>query len=465
MLKIHNTKFNDFISFVKQNINFKLLLIILLFQFIPTIYKTIRIFFLGTLPDENAYNIASNILWLSILYEIIIESIVVPLFFVFTWKKDDLKFKSTFTLLTIIVFTIFFIFTLIIFFLINQILNSMNLNQELLNQSISYIKLEVWGQFFYSFFSYLFLAVSIFKLKKYFLNSLICLFLYTCLSSLFDLFFVSNYDYSLKLSINGIGINSILVNSICSLYFVIYLAFCKRWTIHLTNNNFNLDVFKKYFKLLIISATEVTIRNVCFYLMVIKPINDLNNQGIYWIANNFIWNWLLLPVISVSILIKESFIRNTSKKEFLYQLYFYISLMTFIVVIWIILLPIYKYFIKRVLNVEDYIKVSHLVYILIPFYIFFAFGQIIDSIFINSGKISLYLLQSLFVNLTVYPIFFILWKLGIWKPSLENICIMFGLGMIVHFIINIPLFLFYLKREQKFQIKLFKEKLYNKQNY
>ncbi|MDE6472840.1 MAG: hypothetical protein K2K73_00300, partial [Ureaplasma sp.] len=71
-----------------------------MFQFIPTIYKLTRIYFLGALPDENSFNVASNVLWLNILYEIIVESIVIPTFFIFGKIIKKQNYKEIYTLIT-----------------------------------------------------------------------------------------------------------------------------------------------------------------------------------------------------------------------------------------------------------------------------------------------------------------------------------------------------------------------------
>lgn len=219
-------KQNTFWSFLKNNVKWSHLFLILLFQLLPTIYKTTRIFFLGTtLPDENSYNIASQVLWLNILYEIIVESIVVPLFFVLNNIKKKENFKQTFTLISLLVFGLYLLFTIIIYFNIGNILDDfISRESEMFSQSQEYIQFEVWGMFLYSIFSYLFLIVTILKQNKYLIVSLIVCILYTLLSCLFDLFFITDYSYSLKLSVKGIGINSILTNFICSLIFVVYLS-------------------------------------------------------------------------------------------------------------------------------------------------------------------------------------------------------------------------------------------------
>lgn len=449
--KFNINKSSKINNFLITKVNWRLLILIFLFQFLPTIYKTTRIFFLGSLPDENSFNVASQILWLGVLYEIITESIVIPIFYLFSkWKLEN-DYKNKFTFITIFVFMFYLLFTIIIFFSVEDILKkSLNIDNSIFEQSKNYIKLEVWGVLFYSFFSYLFITITIFKFEKYLIVNLIVCIMYTLLSCILDLFFITDFNFSLNLSINGIAINSIITNSICSFVFLGYLSNknIKIWDFNFLN--IHLNKWKlEYLKLLFISSVEVLVRNVAFYLMIIKPINSLNDQGLYWVTNNFIWSWLLLPISTLATYIKETFVLNNEKNSFKNQLIFYFSFVTLIIFIWFIFSPLNELFIKNVLGVKkDYIQTTRLTIILLPFYVFFSYGIIIDSIFIKEGKINFYCIQSLIVNLTVYPLYFILWKTNIWTPNLENICIMFGSGMVVHLLIDVVLFYYFIRKKK-----------------
>ena len=60
--------------------------------------------------------------------------------------------------------------------------------------------------------------------------------------------------------------------------------------------------------------------------------------------------------------------------------------------------------------------IFHLVMISLPFYILFAYNNIIDSIFYGIGKTEYMLFQSVFVNVTFYGTLFILFQKGIYVP-------------------------------------------------
>lgn len=64
-----------------KSINLKLYLALLVMGLCPTVYVTVRTFFLGQLPGEWAYSIAGQLSWVNLIYEIINEAIVLPLFF------------------------------------------------------------------------------------------------------------------------------------------------------------------------------------------------------------------------------------------------------------------------------------------------------------------------------------------------------------------------------------------------
>ena len=60
-------------------INYKLFLALLVMGLCPTVYTTLRVFFLGEMPGEWSFSIAGQLSWVNLLYEILSEAIVLPL--------------------------------------------------------------------------------------------------------------------------------------------------------------------------------------------------------------------------------------------------------------------------------------------------------------------------------------------------------------------------------------------------
>ena len=64
-----------------KEINYKLIISLIVIQLVPTLYTTLRVFFLGQLPGEYSFSIAGQLSWINLLYEILSEAIILPLFY------------------------------------------------------------------------------------------------------------------------------------------------------------------------------------------------------------------------------------------------------------------------------------------------------------------------------------------------------------------------------------------------
>ena len=73
--------FENKITRALGTVNYKLLVAIFATMFLPTIYQTVRVFFLGSMPDDWGFSIASQLSWVNLCYEIIQEGLILPLFF------------------------------------------------------------------------------------------------------------------------------------------------------------------------------------------------------------------------------------------------------------------------------------------------------------------------------------------------------------------------------------------------
>ena len=75
---------NPMSNIVKQftPLNLNLLGVLILVRLIPVIYQTVRVHFLGDLPSDWGFNIASQIAWLHIFYEVINEGFLLPLYYI-----------------------------------------------------------------------------------------------------------------------------------------------------------------------------------------------------------------------------------------------------------------------------------------------------------------------------------------------------------------------------------------------
>jgi Na+-driven multidrug efflux pump len=193
-----------------------------------------------------------------------------------------------------------------------------------------------------------------------------------------------------------------------------------------------------------ISGLESFVRNAAYMLMVSRMVNMVGEQGTYWVANNFIWGWMLLPVTQLGELIKqetaadERAVRNNSLG--------YFTITGAICLLWIVLIPAYKPFMRSVLGFGDTDKLFELVMVLFVFYIFYAFQNVFDMTFYGRGKTNYMLFESVVTNSVYYGACFVLWRMGVWVPTLSGIALMFGIGNAFDSIVSGAVYARYLKK-------------------
>ena len=265
------------------------------------------------------------------------------------------------------------------------------------------------------------------------------------LSVLLDTFLISNLAVSAKLGVNGIAVTNIIVNAVilgCSIL-LLY-----RENIRLfAKQKRSFGWLNEWFKVGKFSGLESLLRNLAFMVMVVRMVNIVAEQGNYWLANNFIWQWLLLPGLALADLVKKEI--GESKDNIRDKTFGYLVLVSIFAIIWLISIPLWKPFLQYVMNVEEYETVFKIVLLETGFYITFLFNScIFDSTFYGIGKTNYMLIQSMCIDGFYYGVMFVLYLTGVFVPTLLGICLMFGIGMALDFIPTLCLYLRMLKKEK-----------------
>lgn len=432
--------------FKLKEINYKLYLSMLVFAFLPTIYSTLRIFYLGNIPNEWTFSIAGQLSWVSLLYEILTEAIILPLFF-FIGKNIEKKDKILNLVKTglVISFIPFFIVSSIIIVFPKQLLELMAINPSIIKETIPYIRLEAVANIFLILL--LFVQTVIFSIKKEKYIYLLTI-LRLVLTIFLDTVFISNFNFSLKLGVNGIGYSNIILNAFL---FSFSLFILNKEDINIFSRiKLDFSWLRELAKIGGISGLESFVRNIFYLIMISRMVNVVNEQGTYWVANSFIWGWLLLPVLQLGELAKLEV--SQDKNKFYNNLSSYFTLIIIICSLWFITIPFWKGFMLHILNFKEVDKLFDLVLLLSGFYVFFALQNIVDSIFYGIGKIQYILWQSLVVNIIYYGIAFILYLKGYFTPSLKGIALLFGYGLIFDFIVSFISYYILRKKEKVISI-------------
>ena len=425
-----------------NNINFKLFLALLIMGLAPTIYTTLRVFWLGSLPGEYSFSIAGQLSWVNLLYEIASEAIILPLFYFIgnvINNKNDVRNRIRIGLM--ISFGLYALLSIIVSVFTEPLLNLMAVSQDIISESASYIRLESVANMFGILSSFILIALVTLGKDKYvyiitFVKLILCVFL--------DLFLVSNLDISLNLGVNGIAISNIIVNII--LFIVTCLILMKEGINIFEKEKFDFTWTKDLLKIGGISGIESFVRNIFYMVMICRMVNVVGEQGTYWVANNFIWGWLLLPVIQLGELIKQEVSTDKDKVKTNTLGYFVITFV--ICIIWFIAIPLYKPFMKNILMFNDADKLLELVLVLLGFYVLYAFQNVFDATFYGLGKTKYMLFESVVTNIIYYGICFVLYITNIFKPTLIGIALMFGIGNAFDSIVSYVAYRYLLKKEK-----------------
>ena len=424
-----------------KNINYKLFFSLLIMGLCPTIYTTVRVFILGQLPGEWAFSIAGQLSWINLLYEILNEAIILPLYF-FMGKviSDKAEYTNRIKTGLLISFCIYAVFSVSICIFANPLLSVMATNKDIIVESIAYIRIESIANIFILLSNFLLIClISLGKSKYVYLLT----FAKLVLSIVFDVFLVSSLKISANLGVNGIGYSNIIVNIIL---FVISVTLLSKEKICIfQNEKLSFSWTKQFIQIGGISGLESFVRNFAYIIMISRMVNVVNEQGTYWVANNFIWGWLLLPIIQLGELIKQEV--STDEKAIKNNTLGYFAITIFVCVLWFITIPFWKSFMLNVLQFSDADKLFNLVLLLAGFYVLYAIQNIFDSEFYGLGKTNYMLFESVVTNSIYYGVAFILYLTGKWIPSLTGIALLFGIGNAFDSIVSAVAYTYLLKKK------------------
>ena len=425
-----------------RNINYKLYFALLIIGFAPTVYNTVRVFFLGQLPGEWAYSIAGQLSWINLLYEILNEAIILPLFYfmgkVLNNRKEFANRVRTGMLISLAAYAAL---SAVVFIFAEQLLMLMAVDRTIIADSASYIRIESIANIFAVLTQFALVVLVTINKSKY-LYLLTGARLVLCLVT--DAFLVSGLPISANLGVNGIGYSNIAVNG--SLLVVSLLLLEKEEIRIFNREKWNFSWAKEFLKVGGLSGMESLVRNVAYMVMIARMVNVVSEQGTYWVANNFIWGWLLLPVLQLGELIKQEIAANEDnlRKNTLG----YLGITAIICVLWFVSIPVWKPFMAQVLGFADVEKLFSLVMLLTGSYVFYAVQNVFDATFYGLGKTEYMLFESVVTNTVYYGIAFVLYAAGIWVPTLTGIALLFGMGNAFDSIVSLCAYVFLLRKQR-----------------
>ena len=433
-----------------SHINYKLYAALLVLGLAPTIYTTLRVFFLGQLPGEWSFSIAGQLSWVNLLYEILNEAIILPLFyFVGKIRDDKAEFSNRLKTGMLLTFGVYAVLSAVVMGVAELLLQLMAADTSILSASAAYIRIESVANIFGILTQFALVALVTVNKSRY-LYLLTGARLVLCL--VFDTFLVSSLPVSANLGVNGIGFSNILVNGI--LLAVSLWVLAREGICLLSKRKVSFGWMKEFFNVGGISCLESLVRNVAYMVMISRMVNVVGEQGTYWVANNFIWGWLLLPVLQLGELIKQEVAADEENVRRNSLGYFAITAV--IAGLWFVSIPLWKPFMTHVLQFGDVDKLFDLVLLLVGFYVLYGFQNVFDATFYGLGKTNYMLFESVVTNSVYYGFAFVLYATHLWTPTLMGIALLFGIGNAFDSVVSFVAYRHLLKK-RKIDILLVKD--------
>lgn len=391
--------------------DFKLYGSLILYALLPSVYLLIRMQIVAV--NGVDINIMGQIEWFDLIDEVLVTALTVPLYFLL--KPDKGKIASEKNCAAFLVsFAVYTAFTIIVMLKIGSIakfMNAENAVQYLFMQALSML-----AGFVGTFMVMIFTLNDDDKLVRRLLVSRLCL------QVVADWIFISSFKDV------GAAYAEIAVNAVIGLIAV--LSACGKGYLKFAMPG--KDFLKDWCKIGAFAGIQIFLDNFIYAVMVCKMVNAVSESGNYWVANNFIWGWLLVPVTClVEVIKKNDKIRLTMKNCWRYLI--------MIFAVWLITMPRWKSFISGPMASDGNV-IMKIVLPLVPFYITYMISAVIDGWFASHGRTIYNAINSLIVNVGYYGIIYLAFKRGMFAENMMFIIGMFGCGMLVHMAASILMY-------------------------
>jgi len=420
-----------------ERFNWKLYFALLLTAVLPTIYTTVRINYLGDMPGDWGFNIASQLAWVNLMLEVVQEALILPLFYCIgiTIANREETINRVRTGMTVTL-GLYLVFTVVILLFATQLTEWMAQNPDTISATAEYIRLEMVGTTLFSMVRFLIIVFILLDMKEH-IYAILGIQVVT--SIVLDSFFLSDLDFSLQLGVNGIAYSNAIASFITLVYAI--TVFSRKMDMGVSDwkESHDYSWMGSWWDVGKYSGLDSFVRNIFYMIFIIKMMNVVEEQGTYWVANGFIWGWLLLPFYPLADLLKQD-TSNPNPIDHKEKTYAYFGIATVMCILWIVTIPFWGTFVSEVLNASDYEKIVGLVLILLPFYILFSYNTLMDSVFYGKGRTELLAIQSIVTNVSVYGTAFVLFKMDVFSPTLTTIALLFGTGIAVDSIVTFSMY-------------------------
>lgn len=418
-----------------KTFDWKMYLALCLLALVPAIYQTVVTKLITSYTNPGSLDIVGQMEWFDLIDETIRAFLIVPMYSVLSkaYKKEN--FNQVVFKLGIIVVGLYALFSLGTFFWGINIINYMNPNEIDVVAAYRYLSLETVAFMIGIIFSYANVVFLVIDKSRY---------MYAFLATKIALALLADFVLIPGLGIDGIAVSNIIANGVMGALAIGLLIYIKQLRPGKYSKE-DLPHFKDWGRIGLFAGGQQFVDNIVYALMICRLVNVVSESGNYWVSNNFIWGWLLIPITCLAEIIRKDAGADGYKLK---QTNYY-SITLFSIIVWFVLIPTYQWFFGMVQGLDNPGRIFEIVVKNLGFYIAYALCQIPDAIFVGMGKTKYNVINSLFCNIVYYGIWFLLWKTGAVVMNMDMIIVMFGVGNVVHLGVSLLEEKVFLRKELK----------------
>ena len=418
-----------------NSFNWRLFIALCAWALVPAVYNTVKTFIISTNSGSGAFDIIGQMEWFDLINETLQAFLIIPLYSILNkiTKYDKKDFSKYVFKMGLVVFALYALCSSGVLIYGSAVVRAMNLKEFDIHTASRYLQLETIAfmvGIIVSFVNVVFVIVGKDK------NVYIFLIIHTVLSIIVDFILIPH------MGVYGVALSNIIVNSALAIasFIILYKQSCiKPCLFHKSD----IPYFKDWGRIGAFSGLQQLIDNFMYAIMIGRMVNMVAEQGNYWIANNFIWGWLLIPITAMAKIIRRDC--KDGYENLRQSNYYFVAFVT--VLLWAITIPVWIPFFKNAQRLANADEIFFIVIKLVPFYIAYAGCTIIDNIFIGLGKTKYNAINSFIINFIYYGFFFVLYLTKTIRFTMDTIIHMFGWGMVVHFALSLLLEKVFFKRE------------------
>ncbi len=417
-----------------------LFLLIFLYMALPRFYRSYSVYLIGNaIPDTNALATVAQWQFIELLLEVVQETFVLAIFF-FVGKGIQSNQGPGYPIRTSLTITFLFssVLAIILFSLSSNFVSIIGTPEAIQEITSTFLKIKTAAIPIFLLSTASVMIVETVNRKKLILAAAVLQVIYRFI---LDSLFYGGYPFSLNLGVLGVAWSDTLAS--LALFITIFIMIrplaldkVRNW-----RSFFTFKDWKTYTRVGAWSGLDSLVRNFAYFFMIVRLLNLIGENTIagYYLAMHIFWSFLLVPILALSESAKV-LIANHSANLLKVRILWYSSLAIggIIVVLWLILLPLWRTFAGFLNSNGDIVNLSvEAMSILIIPYMLLALNLITDSIFYGTGKTKYMAYQAIITNGTVYVIAFAAYITGFWSPTYNSILIIFGIGILVDSILTV----------------------------